>query len=108
MLQPPLLPKLEGVDGLRGLETRVGTLRNWPKNKGFLGRGGFGEVYLVDEVLVVCPVTIIILTITLSFTCCYYEINGIQDLKICSHADSLILLLPVATCSCPSTMPPAA
>ena len=30
---------------------------------------------------------------TLHYTCCYDEINGIQDLKIWSHADSLILSL---------------
>ena len=28
-------------------------------------------------------------------TCCCYEIKGTQDLKICSHADSLILSLAV-------------
>ena len=28
-------------------------------------------------------------TLTISCTCCYDVINGIQDLKIYSHADSL-------------------
>ena len=32
-------------------------------------------------------------TLTITCTCCYDEIKGIQDLKICSHADSLILSL---------------
>ena len=31
---------------------------------------------------------------TLHYTCCYDEIKGNQDLKICSHADSLILYMP--------------
>ena len=30
-------------------------------------------------------------TLTITCTCCYDEINGIQDLKIHSHADSMIL-----------------
>ena len=36
------------------------------------------------------------LIIILHYTCCYDEIKGIQDLKICSHADSLILPLTVS------------
>ena len=32
---------------------------------------------------------------TLHYTCCHDEIKGNQDLKICSHADSLILSLLV-------------
>ena len=31
------------------------------------------------------------LTLTITCTCCYDVISGIQDLKIYSHADSLIL-----------------
>ena len=33
-------------------------------------------------------------TLTITCTCCYDVINGIQNLKICSHADSLVLFLP--------------
>ena len=37
------------------------------------------------------------LFLSLSCTCCYDEIKGIQDLKICSHADSQILSLCCST-----------
>ena len=35
-------------------------------------------------------------TLTITCTCCYDVINGIQDLKIYSHADSLIISLSVS------------
>ena len=38
-------------------------------------------------------------TLTISYTCCYDVINGIQNLKICSHADSLNLSLKQHTLS---------
>ena len=44
-------------------------------------------------------------------TCCYDEIKGIQDLKIYSHADSLILSVPASFPACvspsfPLSLPP--
>ena len=44
----PLLPKGESVGEVL---SAVNTLRGWPKNKGYLGHGGFGWVYLVEQVL---------------------------------------------------------
>ena len=34
--------------------------------------------------------------LTITCTCCYDETKGTQDLKICSHAHSLILTVPAA------------
>ena len=41
----------------------------------------------------------LLLVPTISCTCCYDEIKGIQDLKISFHADSLILTLTSASLS---------